>query len=113
MPILQENFEKLKRAKIKQAAQNDPQLLTALLMDEENIPELQKSVNLATLHFDKRDNQLKDIQKLISEMLLKTCKQSVKVQTVEAVWNGIPETMKYEYFQYGESSGEEVDAVED
>ena len=95
---MEHNFERVKRSKIKNAT--DPSQLGALLMDDQNIPELLKSLKYSELNTGKRDACLKEMQKFISESLLCSCHHSVKCQTEEAVWNTIPNQLKYKYFEY-------------
>lgn len=50
---------------------------------------------------------LKDIDGLIKNMIMSRAKQSVKCQTDEAVWNAIPNILRYEYEQFEESDMDE------
>ena len=73
------------------------------IYDPQNIPEFQESMNLAQKSFDIRDHLLNDIDGLIKNMIMQRGKQSVKCQTDEAVWNSLPNIIKYEYDQFEES----------
>jgi len=66
MPNLTKTYDKKKKTELKNVAENDPGKIYPLLHDKTNIPELKKAVNLARLNFNKRDNQLKELQKIIS-----------------------------------------------
>ena len=58
---------------------------------------------MAQKSFDIRDHLLNDIDGLIKNMIMQRGKQSVKCQTDEAVWNSLPNIIKYEYDQFEES----------
>lgn len=76
--------------RLEQTETTDYKTFNQLLYDKSLNPELTKATEQYGQNLDARDGILKDISQLVNEMLLRRSKVSVKCQTDEAVWNGIP-----------------------
>ena len=91
---MDKTYELKKRGSLKQAEYSAS---GKHLHDPDNIPNFNESMKLAQKTFDIRDDLLGNIDGLIKNMIMKRGKQSIKCQTDEAVWNNIPELIKYQY----------------